>query len=88
MSARKKLAIVDPSGDPILTPSYCWYNLFLCMNIPCVAIRSNFMKNKTLQNNADFHPFDLQNCLDVEIKKNNYNNFVFAILSRRLKPVI
>ena len=32
--------------------------------------------------------FDLQICLDLEIKKNNYNNFVFAILSERLKPVI
>ena len=27
MFARKKLAIVGPSGDPILTLSYCWYNL-------------------------------------------------------------
>ena len=32
--------------------------------------------------------FDLQNCLDIEIKKNNYNNFVFAVLYERLKPVI
>ena len=28
--------------------------------------------------------FDLQNCLDLAIKKNNSNNFVFAILSERL----
>ena len=32
--------------------------------------------------------FNMQNCLDIEIKKNNDNNFVFAILSERLKPVI
>ena len=31
---------------------------------------------------------DLQNCLDVEIKKNNCNNIVFAILSESLKLVI
>ena len=32
--------------------------------------------------------FDLQNCLDVQIIKNNFNNFVSAIFSDRLKHVI
>ena len=37
----KKFAIVGPSGDPMVTPSICLYNMSLYKNCPCVANLSN-----------------------------------------------
>ena len=42
--AEKKLANVGPNGDPMATPSICWNNLSLHINIPVVAIRKSFTK--------------------------------------------
>ena len=39
----EKFAIVGPSGDPIITPSICLYNMSLYKNCPCVTNLSNLM---------------------------------------------
>ena len=64
---------------------------FYCINIDlnkpgCVSTPFKLSILRCL--GSDFIKLDLQNCLDLQIKKNNCNNFVFAILSERLKPVV